>query len=192
MRWCHGLLVAQICPAGRAEFCRTISVWTFMPNCLYHVVLPDSPNSEAIGVFTSKYSMSGLFAFWSGHVGAVAGCRCRVLLSECGVLGCWHRSRASLLWNLGAGAIARGCEMSMAVLGGGAWLRWCLRNVKKGKWLVAAHFFGIFLLSGVYGGWIFLMILMHHSNSLVRLYESRCSEIKQTSKINTESQNRNV
>ena len=117
MRWCHGLLVAQICPAGRAEFCRTISVWTFMPNCLYHVVLPDSPNSEAIGVFTSKYSMSGLFAFWSGHVGAVAGCRCRVPLPG-------EALRVLLLewcalWSWPAGAAAGCCCQSAVCLGAG-------------------------------------------------------------------------
>jgi len=33
-------------------------------------------------------------AFWSGHVGAAAGCCCRVLVSECGVryeAGGWLR-----------------------------------------------------------------------------------------------------
>ena len=47
-----------------------------------------------------------------------AGCF-RVLL-ERGVLG-WHRSRALLLCNLGAGAVAGGrCEMSMAECGVGS------------------------------------------------------------------------
>ena len=44
-----------------------------------------------------------------------ASCWCRSV--ACAVeLGCWRRSRALLLWNLGAGAVAGGrCEISMAV-----------------------------------------------------------------------------
>eukprot|EP00435_Cladocopium_sp_Y103_P074678 s105_g50.t1 len=80
-------------------------------------------------------------ALWSWLAGAAAGCRCRVLPTEgcvrlrnlaaatgccckiavCAVkLGCWCRSRAPLLWNLGVGAAAGGRRETSFAVGIGA------------------------------------------------------------------------
>ena len=79
------------------------------------------PLQDAAASCCSRLLLSG----WCVRFGAgllvplppqgAASCWCRSV--ACALeRGCWRRSRASLLWNLGAGAVAGArCEISMAV-----------------------------------------------------------------------------